>query len=333
MTHLGTQWTAELYGCDPALLDDERAISDLMLAAADVARATIVDSRFHRFSPHGVSGVVIIAESHIAIHTWPEHGYAALDVFTCGDCLRTDAAFGFLADRLRATRVASARTQRGDPRRIAAHRAAPPPRRHPALYRYDDAFVARFLRPSPPRELAEQVFKFDLFTPEWCALLVEECEHHGGWVTVRERTAAAHGDQPGLEDTYEPDTTLSWESLPGLEDVYAAVLERHVRPVLERLWPTWRLQKWDPPATRRYEPDVVAGMDLHHDAESVAMVGYLNADFTGGGTEFPRWGLVVGDHASVRVGSVVVFPGGVSHAHAARPVTSGRRYTLANSFY
>ncbi len=334
MNHLGTQWTAELYGCDAALLDDEDAISALMLAAADVAHATIVGSRFHRFAPHGVSGVVIIAESHLAIHTWPEHGYAALDVFTCGDTLRTDAAFQFLAEHLRAARVESTRQHRGDPRRIDAFRRPRDHRPlHPELYRHDDAFVARFLRPSAPRELAEQIWQFDLFTPEWCALLIEECEHHGGWLTVAERSAAADSAHAGIEDLYEPDTTLSWEALPGLEAVYAAVIEHHVRPVLERLWPTWTLQKWDPPATRRYEPHVVAGMDLHHDAESVGMVGYLNADFIGGGTYFPRWGVTVGDAANIRVGSVVTFPGGVSHVHGAHPVTAGRRYTLANSFY
>ena len=55
-----------------------------MKEAARVSGATIVESVFHRFQPHGVSGVVVIAESHLAIHTWPEHGYAAVDFFTCG---------------------------------------------------------------------------------------------------------------------------------------------------------------------------------------------------------------------------------------------------------
>jgi S-adenosylmethionine decarboxylase proenzyme len=117
---LGTQWTAELYGCDAAMLDDVDDIRALMLAAADVAHATIVGSQFHRFSPYGVSGVVVIAESHLAIHTWPEHGYAALDVFSCGLTLHADAAFRFLADKLGATHVDSVCRRRGAPDRIAA---------------------------------------------------------------------------------------------------------------------------------------------------------------------------------------------------------------------
>ena len=54
-----------------------------MRAAAEAAGARIISSQFHRFSPLGVSGVVLIAESHLTIHTWPERGYAAVDVFTC----------------------------------------------------------------------------------------------------------------------------------------------------------------------------------------------------------------------------------------------------------
>ena len=115
--------------------------------------------------------------------------------------------------------------------------------------------------------------------------------------------------------------------------MYAAILEHHVRPVIEGLWQTWKLQKWDSPALRRYEPHVVAGMELHYDAEAVSMIGYLNRDFEGGGTGFPRWNLRIGDASTVQVGAVVVYPGGVSHQHLAYPVTSGRRYTLANSFY
>ncbi len=67
-----------------------------MRQAAEEAGATIVDSSFHRFLPHGISGVVVIAESHLAIHTWPEYGYAAIDLFTCGDEVNPWKAFEFL---------------------------------------------------------------------------------------------------------------------------------------------------------------------------------------------------------------------------------------------
>ena len=68
-----------------------------MIDAAKKANATIVDDKFHHFSPFGVSGVVVIAESHLAIHTWPEYRYAAVDVFTCGETLKPEVAAIHLA--------------------------------------------------------------------------------------------------------------------------------------------------------------------------------------------------------------------------------------------
>lgn len=84
MDVLGRNIVAELFGCPPELLDDVSLIEARMLEAAEAADATVIGSTFHHFSPFGVSGVVVIQESHLAIHTWPEYGYAALDIFTCG---------------------------------------------------------------------------------------------------------------------------------------------------------------------------------------------------------------------------------------------------------
>jgi S-adenosylmethionine decarboxylase len=75
----------ELNSVDYSLLDDVLAIENIFLDAVRKSSATYVNHYFHKFSPHGVSGVVVIAESHLSIHTWPENGYAALDVFTCGE--------------------------------------------------------------------------------------------------------------------------------------------------------------------------------------------------------------------------------------------------------
>lgn len=80
----GTHVLAELNGCPEALLNDPETLKSSLVTAAKEAGATVVSAHFHHFSPHGVSGVIIISESHITIHTWPELGYAALDVFTCG---------------------------------------------------------------------------------------------------------------------------------------------------------------------------------------------------------------------------------------------------------
>ncbi|MCD6443029.1 MAG: adenosylmethionine decarboxylase, partial [Thermotogae bacterium] len=85
MKSLGRHLLAEFYDCDPNILRDLETIREYLKEAAEVANATIVNWTFHQFSPQGVSGVVVIAESHLAIHTWPEYRYAAVDLFTCGE--------------------------------------------------------------------------------------------------------------------------------------------------------------------------------------------------------------------------------------------------------
>ena len=85
MKALGRHIVCELSGCDPVILTDVDGIHAMMISAAKAARATIMESAFHRFEPQGVSGTVILAESHLSIHTWPEKGYAAMDFYTCGD--------------------------------------------------------------------------------------------------------------------------------------------------------------------------------------------------------------------------------------------------------
>ena len=74
----------ELRECSGELLDNPTALKELLMEAVRRGGGTIVTDVFHTFNPHGVSGVIVIAESHVAIHTWPEHGYAAVDIFSCG---------------------------------------------------------------------------------------------------------------------------------------------------------------------------------------------------------------------------------------------------------
>jgi S-adenosylmethionine decarboxylase len=82
---LGQHLIAEFYGVDTGLLCDAENIAALLQDAAATAGARVLQTMFHGFGPHcGVTGVVILAESHISIHTWPEHGYAAADIFMCG---------------------------------------------------------------------------------------------------------------------------------------------------------------------------------------------------------------------------------------------------------
>ena len=80
----GSHVLLELNECDPDLLRDAVVLEQVLKQAAIDGGATVVSSHFHMFAPQGVSGVIIIAESHVTIHTWPERGYAAVDVFTCG---------------------------------------------------------------------------------------------------------------------------------------------------------------------------------------------------------------------------------------------------------
>ena len=96
MKSLGRHLIAEFYDCDRERLDEVDAIEFHMKQAAYEAGATIVDTSFHRFLPYGVSGVVVISESHLTIHTWPEYGYAAVDLFTCGEHVDPWKAFSYL---------------------------------------------------------------------------------------------------------------------------------------------------------------------------------------------------------------------------------------------
>ncbi len=74
----------ELHGCDPKLLDDEQALGNAMREAAAAANVNVLHEVFHRYAPQGVTGLLVISESHFSIHTWPEAGYAAVDFYTCG---------------------------------------------------------------------------------------------------------------------------------------------------------------------------------------------------------------------------------------------------------
>ncbi len=81
---LGKHLIVELWTHNPQVLDDPAFLRDTLLAAARRGNLNVINIAMHEFAPHGVTGVVLLAESHLSIHTWPEHGYAAIDVFTCG---------------------------------------------------------------------------------------------------------------------------------------------------------------------------------------------------------------------------------------------------------
>jgi len=110
---LGRHILVEFYDCDREILNDINSIENSMKDAAVNSGATIVKSVFHLFNPHGVSGVVVIAESHLAIHTWPEYGYAAVDLFTCGESVDPWEAFNLLKKRFKAQNQFTMELKRG----------------------------------------------------------------------------------------------------------------------------------------------------------------------------------------------------------------------------
>ena len=100
MNFLGKHSIAEYYDCDRDIINDQNLIEKIMLEAVEISGATLVKTVFHKFSPHGVTGVVVVAESHFSIHTWPEYGYCAVDIFTCGDVINNPLALSHLKKRL-----------------------------------------------------------------------------------------------------------------------------------------------------------------------------------------------------------------------------------------
>jgi S-adenosylmethionine decarboxylase len=110
---LGRHLLLELFDCDPDAINSLETVKGALIEAAKRAQATIVDVVFHEFNPFGISGVVVIAESHLSIHTWPEYRYAAVDIFSCGEALQPEVAATFLIEQFAAERASVVELQRG----------------------------------------------------------------------------------------------------------------------------------------------------------------------------------------------------------------------------
>ncbi|GBE05215.1 MAG TPA: adenosylmethionine decarboxylase [Nitrospirae bacterium] len=113
MYALGTHLLVELKECNAKILSNLKEVQDVLITAAKIANATIVETAFHEFSPFGISGMVVIAESHLSIHTWPEHEYAAVDIFTCGDVLRPEKAVKYLIEKFQCKSPSVVEVKRG----------------------------------------------------------------------------------------------------------------------------------------------------------------------------------------------------------------------------
>ncbi len=110
---LGRQHLVELYGCCPEAINNVQKVRAAMIEAAQRAQASIVADVFHEFNPHGISGVVVIAESHLAVHSWPEHGCVSIDIFTCSDRMNPELAIAYLSSAFKAKKIAVKEIDRG----------------------------------------------------------------------------------------------------------------------------------------------------------------------------------------------------------------------------
>jgi S-adenosylmethionine decarboxylase len=113
MKSLGKHLIIELFQCDSTILNDLKALEHHLLEAVKLSGATIIQPFLHQFSPHGITGVVVIAESHFCVHTWPEYGYCALDIFTCGDTVDGQQSLDYLKEHLKAANVSVVEMKRG----------------------------------------------------------------------------------------------------------------------------------------------------------------------------------------------------------------------------
>ena len=116
---LGRHHLADFFGCRKDVINNKDFVRAQMIEAARKAKATVVADVFHQFNPHGLSGVVVIAESHLAFHSWPEYGCVAIDLFTCSDSMDAQAAIDHLARVFAAGRVTLRELDRGMPPPLA----------------------------------------------------------------------------------------------------------------------------------------------------------------------------------------------------------------------
>lgn len=116
-TYLGTHIIAELFDCQN--INNLSFVRTALIEAARVCGATILHTKFHQFSPQGLTGYILLAESHISIHTWPEYNYAAVDVFTCGP-MNTEKAVHYLVGQFNAQKVDIRKMERGAKKAISA---------------------------------------------------------------------------------------------------------------------------------------------------------------------------------------------------------------------
>ncbi len=109
---LGKHWLIEVFDCSFEILNDINFLQDTLLFAAKEAKATVINDFFYKFSPYGISGVIVIKESHITIHTFPEYNYAAIDIFTCGK-INNKIILDVIKDKFQTKKIKVKKIKRG----------------------------------------------------------------------------------------------------------------------------------------------------------------------------------------------------------------------------
>jgi len=111
---LGRHIILEMRGCCKDVIDNVHVVKDVLTKATEASNATLVDVLCHHFSPFGVTGVAILAESHISVHTWPEYEYAAADIFICGNTTDPQGAASYISHEFQAKETSTIELKRGD---------------------------------------------------------------------------------------------------------------------------------------------------------------------------------------------------------------------------
>ncbi len=111
---VGVQIIADLYGIDPEMISKTDRVYGIIEDAVRAGMLTKISSDYYQFQPRGVSGIVLLAESHLAFHTWPEHGLVTLDIYTCGDPKGADLSFEYIIEKMRPTNVEFKKITRGN---------------------------------------------------------------------------------------------------------------------------------------------------------------------------------------------------------------------------
>ncbi|RLI35465.1 adenosylmethionine decarboxylase [Candidatus Bathyarchaeota archaeon] len=118
--YLGKHLIAEFYGCSRDKIDNPEFLREILENSILKAGGHIVGRLFHRFNPQGVTGIVAISESHVSVHTWPENGYMALDIFTCGSEMDPWVAYREIFEKIKPGKVKVIEINRGELKEVKA---------------------------------------------------------------------------------------------------------------------------------------------------------------------------------------------------------------------